>query len=132
MKPLPISVFLLLGCGQKRDPFPYAVQSGESSETEEEGEDGPVRPECVDSWAILEDGTTIQPEVCLLWSPPSAGNMSWYEAASIEDGEAGDCGADCPYGAGHCATLSFDDKSDWRLPSFQELKTAALSNPEIP
>ena len=132
MKPLAISIFIVFGCGQKRDPFPYTVQSDESSDVEEGEQDGPVRPDCVDTWAILADGTTIQPELCLLWSPPSEDSMSWSEAASIEDGEAGGCGSDCPDGGGHCATLSFDDKSNWRLPSFEELKTAALSNPEIP
>ena len=101
MKPLVISICIVFGCGQKRDPFPYTVQSDESSDVEEGEEDGPVRPDCVDTWAILADGTTIQPELCLLWSPPSEDSMSWYEAASIEDGEAGGCGSDCPDGGGH-------------------------------
>ncbi len=131
MKPLVFSLLFLVGCGQKRDPFPYAAQSDESSDAEED-EDGPARPDCVDTWAILEDGTTIQPETCLAWSPPSETRMTWYEAASIEDGEAGSCGTDCPNGDGHCATLTFDDKTNWRLPSFEELKAAAKSEPEIP
>ena len=93
--PLVITLLFAFGCGQKRDPFPYTTQSDESADSDEDAdENSTMRPDCVDTWAILEDGTTIQPEVCLAWSPLSESNMSWYEAASTEDGEAGRCGTD--------------------------------------
>jgi len=126
-----IGFFLFIGCGEKRDPFPYASESDEASESSDGGDETPPA-DCVDTWNLVADEVVIQPEVCIAWSPPSAEGMTWYEAASIEDGEAGSCGNDCPDGAGYCATLNLDGRTDWRLPSFNELKDAALSRPDIP
>ena len=126
------SLFLLFGCGQSRDPFPAGTIGDETEETDEENNSGPNPDDCMDSWTIQAEGVAIQPEACIAWSPPSEDGMNWYEAASVDDGELGGCGDDCPDGAGYCATLALNGKNDWRLPSLEELKDAAMSQPDIP
>ena len=119
------------GCGEKRDPFPMSTLSADTEE-EEEGYDDAAPTDCDDTWRVQGEGVVIQPEACIAWSPPSFEGMDWYAAASVEDGERGGCGSDCPEGDGYCATLSLDGRTNWRLPSLDELKNAALSQPEIP
>ena len=138
MKPI-VALLLVsaLGCGKKREA-PYAYSSGDGSEDGEEGtesngqDDGSAPVDCGDEWSVVEDGIALQPENCLSWSPLSLESMDWYSAASVEDGELGGCESDCPEGDGHCTTLELGGRSSWRLPSFNELKEAARSGPNIP
>jgi hypothetical protein len=54
--------------------------------------------------------------------------MDWYDAASLDDGISGNCGTDCPDpGGGYCDSRG----EQWRLPSIEEIKEAAKSNPDI-
>ena len=128
-------IITALGCGQKPQGLPYGAtvedDGGEDADADGSTEDG-LDIECVDVWGIEDDGVVIQPETCLAWSPISQEQMDWYVAASAEEGELGGCGDNCPEGSGHCATLELGGRDDWRLPSFEELKEAAKSDPNIP
>jgi len=124
------------GCGEPRDlPFGTTADNEADEDSEADGDggadDGPDI-DCVDVWGIEDNGIVIQPETCLAWSPLSTDKMDWFAAASAEEGELGGCGDDCPDGAGYCASLELGDRTSWRLPSFDELKDAALSDPNIP
>jgi len=141
MKPMLVLLAVTaLGCGEKRDP-PFGGWSPDGSEEDADADDngdagegtddGPVIA-CEDDWTVGADGISVQPESCLAWSPLSLDPMSWYEAASEAEGELGGCGSDCPEGDGYCATIGFAERNNWRLPSFDELKDAAKTDPNIP
>jgi hypothetical protein len=135
MKPIvALCLITAVGCGQKREGLPFGTTadgSEEGSDEEAPTEEDPAI-DCVDVWGIEEDGISIQAETCLAWSPLSLDTMDWYEAASTEEGELGGCGTDCPDGVGYCAALDLGGRMDWRLPSFDELKEGAMSDPNIP
>ena len=124
-------------CGGKSTPLPI----GGSFAASDTGEPGTIADDdnpdvvCDDEWNHNEEGIATQPEVCLLWSPVSMETMSWYEAASLAEGQAGGCsGDDCPPDAlGYCGTLQdLGGRSNWRLPTKAELMAAASTAPEIP
>ncbi len=125
-------------CGEKASSLPLGgtASSGDDTGSGAPDGDGDGGPDtvCDETWNHNEEGVSIQPEVCLAWSPLSLETMTWYDAASREEGEEGGCGSDCPTDEeGHCDTLSgLDERTDWRLPSKRELMDAAQTSPEIP
>jgi hypothetical protein len=129
---------LTTACGEKASSLPIGgtPPGGESTDTGSADGDADGSPDaiCDESWNHNEAGVSIQPEACLAWSPLSLETMDWYEAASLEEGEEGGCGSDCPTDSeGYCSTLSgLDGRTDWRLPSKRELMDAAQTAPEIP
>ena len=128
---------LTAGCGSKSTSLPI----GGSFAASDTGEPGTIADDdnpdvvCDDEWNHNEEGIATQPEACLLWSPVSMETMSWYDAASLSEGQAGGCSDDdCPPDAlGYCGTLQdLGGRSNWRLPTKAELMAAARTAPEIP
>jgi hypothetical protein len=132
--PLTLIAIFWMACGDKGTNLPIGVGSADDTAGPSANDEGGPQPTCGDDWSLDEEGVTMQPEVCLAWGPLSLESMDWYSAASIEDGEAGDCGSDCPSEAeSFCTTLEgLSGRSDWRLPSKRELMDAAQAYPNIP
>ena len=127
LKALPF-VIGMIACGKDSNgTLPSSANSDSDTVTESGGDDGPSGT-CGDTWTTNDDSTAIQPETCLKWSPRSDEEMDWYDAASLDDGVSGNCGTDCPEpGDGYCGSQGVS----WRLPSIEEIKDAAKSNPDI-
>lgn len=125
-------------CGEKGTALPIGGSSSGPDDTAsasgDSDADGTGDTVCDEVWNHNEDGVAVQPEVCVVWSPISLETMTWYDAASLAEGEAGGCGSDCPPDAeGYCDTLEdLGGRSDWRLPTKRELMDAAQSLPQIP
>jgi hypothetical protein len=137
--PLISIAILLVGCGAKGNNLPIgASPDGNAPSDDTAGpagnDEGDQESICDEDWNHDADGVAIQPESCLAWSPLSLETMDWYTAASIEDGEAGGCGSDCPSETdSFCTTLDgLGGRVDWRLPSKRELMDAAQAAPTIP
>jgi len=137
--PLTLIAVFLMGCGAKSTNLPVGAGSDAGSLSDDTAgpsgnDDGGQEAICDDVWNLDDEGVAIQPESCLAWSPIALESMDWYNAASIEDGEAGGCGTDCPSEAEtFCTTLEgLGGRSDWRLPSKRELMDAAQAGPNIP
>ena len=135
MRHLFLAVTTAFGCGSASTNLPIGGSTG-SADTGQLAADGDGSdPICADQWNHGEEGVATQPETCMAWSPLSMETMSWYEAASRSEGEAGGCSDDdCPPdAAGYCDTLaSLGGRNDWRLPTKAELMDAAKTAPEIP
>ena len=129
---------LATACGGKSTSLPIGqtASSGDDTATEANGDGDGGGTVCDDdAWNLNEAGVGIQPEVCLAWSPVSMETMTWYDAANLEEGEAGGCrGDDCPPDSeGYCDTITgLGDRTDWRLPTKRELMDAAQSEPQLP
>ena len=98
--PLSLIAVFLMACGAKGTNLPIGTGSNTSPQADDTAgpsgdDDGAQDAICDEDWNHDEEGVAIQPESCLAWSPVSPETMDWYNAASIEDGEAGGCGSDC-------------------------------------
>jgi len=87
---------------------------------------------CGDDW-VIDGDVAIQPETCLVWGPVSALEMDWFSATTPEEGLLGGCENACPEeGDGWCPTQSgVGGRTDWRLPTVDELMDASMSNPTM-
>jgi len=137
--PLKLIAIFLMGCGSKGSNLPMGATPGGNAPSDDTAgptgnDEGDQESICDEDWNHDEEGVAIQPESCLAWSPLSPESMDWYTAASIEDGEAGGCGSDCPTESeSFCTTLNgLGGRNDWRLPSKRELMDAAQASPNIP
>ncbi len=73
----------------------------------------------------------VDPSTCLGWSP-RLDDLTWHEAVSPPEAEAGGCGATCDAEpeANACASLAaVDGYGDWRLPDLDELGALAAAAP---
>jgi hypothetical protein len=126
---------LLLGCGGGGGNFPPASSSaGETDDADgTDGGDangGGGGGDCGDTWTTDGSGE-VQPGACLAWGPLSADGMSWYAAASEDEGILGGCTSHCPEGNdAYCSTDDIDGRV-WRLPSQDEVIAAAQADPPM-
>ncbi len=123
-KALPFLLLWIFACGgETNNSFPSSA-----SDAPNDADDGNSGVSCGEVWTTNSDDVSVQPNNCLQWSTRSSDKMNWYAAASPEDGAAGNCGTDCPQaGDGHCENFG----PTWRLPSVDEIKSAAQTQPDI-
>ena len=129
-----LSLLSAVGCSSKESALPFGgtADSTESS-SDDTSSSNTGTGDCGDEWTE-SDGVHIQPGTCLAWSPRSEETMDWYSAVSSEDADRGGCGSDCPDegSVGYCTIFdAMDGRTDWRIPSKEELKQASYEYPEF-
>ena len=123
-------IFFVAGCG---DSASGGLPLGGSKPPVSPADTGESTT-CGEVWILDDDGVVNDPTTCMAWSPRSAFTMTWFEAASQDEGAEGNCGSHCPEEeSAYCASLGvLGGRNDWRLPSKRELLDAAKTYPEIP
>jgi hypothetical protein len=129
-----LSLLSLVGCSKSESALPFGgAADGTESSSDDTASSSTGSTDCGDEWTE-SDGVHIQPGTCLAWSPRSDDKMDWYSAVSEEDADRGGCGSDCPDpgSLGYCTIFdSMDGRSNWRIPSKEELKQASYEYPEF-
>jgi hypothetical protein len=122
-----VFVVLASACGPKDAYFP----SGGSPSDDDTGT-AVSAGDCGDEWTSNGE-VAFQPQSCLIWGPRSPDKMSWFEAATPDDGEAGGCGDECPgEDDGWCPTMSgLSGLRDWRMATSAELMAASKTDPPM-